>query len=109
MVKDVSTVVLAGSLRQCQEMTMSRNMSSQGYSDDAFEPHPEHADTVSHAIRAIRKLLLEQPAFEDVLRSASSTEELRKELDQYGIEISVEALWRHRGSFLEDGQPTWRG
>ena len=38
---------------------MSRNTSSQGYSDDAFEPHPEHADTVSHAIRAIRKLLLE--------------------------------------------------
>jgi cobalamin biosynthesis protein CbiD len=74
-----------------------------------FQPHPEHADAVNEAIKAIEQLLNEQPDFAEVLRTASSTEDVRQELQKHGIEISSEALWRHRGSLLKDGQPTWRG
>ena len=74
-----------------------------------FHPHPEHADAVNEAVKAIQQLLIEQPGFAQVLRTASSTEDVRNELQKHGIEISSEALWRHRGSLLKDGQPTWRG
>ncbi len=90
-------------------MAVSPDESGQVRSVKAVESHPEHADSINAAIRDIRKLIQEQPAFKDVLRAASSTEALRKELNKHGIEISAEALWRHRGSLLEDGQPTWRG
>ena len=74
-----------------------------------FESHPDHAATVHEAIKALKQLLLDQPDFADVLRSASSTEEARRALIEHGIEITDEALWRHRGMLLKDGQPTWRG
>lgn len=90
-------------------MSMDQNNASSGHAVNAFQPHPEHADAVHEAIHAIRQLLLEQPKLADVLRAASSTEEVRNELRKHGIEISAEALWRHRGSLLQDGQPTWRG
>jgi hypothetical protein len=91
-------------------MTAAHNEASgQGRPPTAFQPHPEHAEAVNKALHAIRKLLMEQPAFEDVLRAASSTEEVCRELHKLGIEISSDALWRHRGSLLKDGQLTWRG
>lgn len=75
----------------------------------SFQPHPDHAAAVNAALAAIQKLVDEKPDFAEFLRLTTSTEDVRQALQQYGIEISNEALWRHRGSLLKDGQPTWRG
>lgn len=77
---------------------------------DSFQPHPEHADAISNAIHLIQRLGEDQPGFADALRAAASTDEACAMLRSHGIEISAEALWRHRGVLLNDGtQPTWRG
>lgn len=78
-------------------------------SDHSFKPHPEHADSIRMAVLAIQQLALEQPEFARRLRDMKTTEEARLALLEYDIKISHEALWRHRGSLLKDGQPTWRG
>ncbi len=77
--------------------------------DTSFHPHPEHADAVNAALAAIHQLIDDQPDFADFLRLSTSTEDVRQALHNHGIDISNEALWRHRGSLLKDGQPTWRG
>jgi hypothetical protein len=75
----------------------------------SFQPHPEHAESVREAIASIQQLALEQPEFGKQLRAMDTTEDVRQALQNRGITISCEALWRHRGSFFRDGQPTWRG
>jgi hypothetical protein len=74
-----------------------------------FQAHPDHAEAVRIALDAIHQLVEDQPGFADVLRAAQTTDEARKALLEQGIEITSEALWRHRGSLLKDGHPTWRG
>ncbi len=74
-----------------------------------FESHPEHAEAINRAIHAIQKLGEAQPGLAEALRAAASTEEASQLLGGHGIEISPEALWRHRGEVLKDGQPTWPG
>jgi hypothetical protein len=75
----------------------------------AFEAHPEHAAAVNQAIQAIRQLVQDNPEFADELRLAATTDDVRKLLQAKGIEITTEALWRHRGSILSGGNLTWRG
>ena len=92
----------------------SQDMENQNHSkpDQAAHPltsHPEHADAVNTALQEIQQLLIDQPDFADVLRLSSTTEELRLALLEQGITISNEALWRHRGTLMKDGQPSWRG
>ena len=77
--------------------------------DEAFQAHPEHAADVHAALEAIHQLIDQQPELADVLRLSTSTEDVRQALHNHGIEITNEALWRHRGSLLKNGQPTWRG
>lgn len=77
--------------------------------DRHFHAHPDHAEAVNAALHAIRQLVEDQPGFADVLRSALTTDDARRALLEHGIEITSEALWRHRGSLLKDGHPTWRG
>ncbi|MCS5699205.1 hypothetical protein NZK32_09160 [Cyanobium sp. FGCU-52] len=89
-------------------MTTKPSESTPG-STHPFQPHPEHAEAVNQAIQAIQQLALDQPDVADALRAAASTDEARNVLLDHGIAISNEALWRHRGSLLKDGQPTWRG
>lgn len=91
------------------QMTASNREGEGAQEHPPFQPHPDHAEAVNHALQAIRQLVEEQPGFGDLLRSAPSTDVVRKLLHEHGIEISDEALWRHRGSLLKDGQPTWRG
>jgi hypothetical protein len=64
---------------------------------------------VIQALVDLEQLLAQQPEFADVLRSTLSTDEARLALLDHGIVISNEALWRHRGMLMKDGQPTWRG
>ena len=75
----------------------------------AFEADPEHAAAVNQAIHAIRELVEANPDFGNQLRLAASTDDVRKLLKAKGIEITDEALWRHRGALLGDGTLTWRG
>lgn len=82
---------------------------SRAPADQHFHAHPDHAEAVSAALHAIRQLVEDQPGFADVLRSAPTTDDARRALLEHGIEITSEALWRHRGSLLKDGHPTWRG
>ena len=77
--------------------------------EDVFTAHPEHAEAVDRALHAIQQLLIDQPEFGEVLRTASSTDEVRVALLEHGIEISNGALWRHRGMLTKEGQPSWRG
>lgn len=87
--------------------TSEKNASEK--TEGSFHPHPEHAEAVNAALAAIHKLIEDQPNFAEFLRLTTSTEDVRQALHNHGIEISNEALWRHRGSLLKDGQPTWRG
>jgi cysteinyl-tRNA synthetase len=75
----------------------------------AFEADPDHASAVNQAIQAIRELVQANPEFGDQLRLAASTDDVRKLLQAKGIDITDEALWRHRGALLGDGSLTWRG
>ncbi len=91
---------------------MNSELTSEGSTsapNPSFEPHPEHAEAVQEAISAIQKLAQEDPDFVCKLSDTFTTEEAQQLLDRYGITISTEALWRHRGSLLKDGHPTWRG
>ncbi|MFM7395212.1 MAG: hypothetical protein ACKO22_12825 [Cyanobium sp.] len=90
-------------------MTTKPSESTTGSAHPPFQPHPDHAEDVSRAIQAIQQLALDQPDLADALRAAASTDEARNVLLAHGITISAEALWRHRGSLLREGQPTWRG
>ncbi len=90
-------------------MTTKPSESTTGSGHPPFGSHPEHAQAVSRAIQAIQQLALDQPDVADALRAAASTDEARSVLLDHGITISSEALWRHRGSLLREGQPTWRG
>jgi hypothetical protein len=74
-----------------------------------FRAQPEHAEIVRQAIESIQQLVHDQPDVAAVLRSTTSTDGARKVLLDHGIEISTDALWRHRGSLFKGGQPTWRG
>jgi hypothetical protein len=38
-----------------------------------------------------------------------STEEAVLVAQRHGITLSSEALWRHRGTLMTGGLPTWRG
>jgi hypothetical protein len=88
---------------------VTSNQAIEEHSDHSFQAHPEHAEAIDQAIHAIQRLALEQDGFADMLRTAATTDEVREFLHNQGIEISSEALWRHRGVLLKDGHPTWRG
>lgn len=90
-------------------MGTNQNQTEGDQPTQPFAPHPEHADAVNTALQAIQQLLIDQPDFADVLRSSSTTDEVRLALLEHGIAISNEALWRHRGTLMKDGQPSWRG
>jgi hypothetical protein len=90
-------------------MVPNQRENSSAESTPAFETDPEHAAVVSEAIHAIRELVKDNPDFGDQLRLASSTDKVRKLLAAKGIDITDEALWRHRGALLGDGTLTWRG
>ncbi|MFM9088835.1 MAG: hypothetical protein ACKOPT_11995 [Cyanobium sp.] len=90
-------------------MTTTPSESTTGSAHPPFQPHPEHAEAVSQAIQAIQQLTLNLPDVADALRASASTDEARNVLLAHGITISNEVLWRHRGSLLKEGQPTWRG
>jgi hypothetical protein len=90
-------------------MFRRKNLPKMTSQHQPFQAHPEHAEAINQAVSAIQQLGESEPGFADALRAAVNTAEAQQLLHSYGIEISVEALWRHRGVLLKDGHPTWRG
>lgn len=61
------------------------------------------------ALHRIKVLTQQDPVFAAALRLSHSTEEAAKLAHSHGISIKPEVLWRHRGTLLSGGLPTWPG
>jgi hypothetical protein len=66
--------------------------------------HPSAA-----ALHQLKELLQGDPAFAQALCATVSTEDAAKLAAEHGVQVSPEALWRHRGTLVSGGLPTWRG
>ena len=61
------------------------------------------------ALHQLKELLERDTAFAQALSATAYTEAAVKLAAEHGIVVTPEALWRHRGTLLSDGLPTWRG
>ena len=66
--------------------------------------HPSAA-----ALHQLKELLQSDSAFAQALRATASTEAATQLASEHGVQVSPEALWRHRGTLISGGLPTWRG
>jgi hypothetical protein len=66
--------------------------------------HPSAA-----ALHQLKESLKGDPAFAQALRATESTEAAARLVAEHGIALTPEALWRHRGTLVSGGMPTWRG
>lgn len=66
--------------------------------------HPSAA-----ALHQLKELLQSDPALAEARRGCASTEAAAQLAAEHGVQISPEALWRHRGTLVSGGLPTWRG
>lgn len=66
--------------------------------------HPSAA-----ALHQLKELLQRDHVFAQLLRATESTEAAARLAAEHGIAVSPEALWRHRGTLVSGGIPTWRG
>lgn len=69
-------------------------------------------DAVNPSVAALHqlKLLVERdPVFSQALRTTVSTEDAAKLLADHGVTLTQAVLWRHRGTLVSGGLPTWRG
>jgi hypothetical protein len=48
-------------------------------------------------------------ALREAVQAAASTEAAAQLAAEHGVQVSPEALWRHRGTLASGGLPTWRG
>lgn len=71
---------------------------------DLAVEHPSAA-----ALHQLKNLLQHDPAFAQALRASASTEAAARLAADHGVQVSPEALWRHRGALVSGGLPTWRG
>lgn len=74
---------------------------------DLPAPGVEHPSAA--ALHQLKELLKGDPAFAQALRATESTEAAAQLASEHGVQVSPEALWRHRGTLISGGMPTWRG
>lgn len=60
------------------------------------------------ALHQLKELLERDAAFAQALGATASTEAGAKLAAEHGIVVTPEALWRHRGTLVSGGLPTWR-
>jgi hypothetical protein len=70
-------------------------------------PEVEHPSAV--ALHQLKQMLQGDPAFAQALRATESTEAAARLVADHGVTVTPEALWRHRGTLVSGGLPTWRG
>jgi len=74
---------------------------------DLPTPGVEHPPAA--ALHQLKMLLQGDPAFAQALRATTSTEAAARLAADHGVAVAPEALWRHRGTLVSGGLPTWRG
>ena len=74
---------------------------------DLPTPGVEHPSAA--ALHQLKMLLQGDPAFAQALRATESTQAAAGLVAEHGIAVTPEALWRHRGTLVSGGLPTWRG
>ena len=57
----------------------------------------------------LKELLERDSAFAQALGATATTEAAAKLAAEHGVVVAPEALWRHRGTLVSGGLPTWRG
>jgi hypothetical protein len=61
------------------------------------------------ALHDLKELVRRDPAFTAALLATRSTQEAAELAAANHISVTPEALWRHRGTLMAGGMPTWRG
>ncbi|MFN6132449.1 MAG: Nif11-like leader peptide family natural product precursor [Synechococcaceae cyanobacterium] len=72
-------------------------------------PAPEVEHPSAAALHQLKEMLQGDPAFAQALRATESTQAAAGLVAEHGIAVTPEALWRHRGTLVSGGLPTWRG
>jgi hypothetical protein len=67
------------------------------------------AERAADALHQLKHLIHSDPSFAEALRRIETTDQAAKLIHQHGLEITPEVLWRHRGTLVDGGRPTWRG
>jgi hypothetical protein len=70
---------------------------------------PGAVNTSTAALHQLKELLQHDPVFARALRETTSTEAAARLAVEHGVQVTPEALWRHRGTLEVGGLPTWRG
>jgi hypothetical protein len=65
--------------------------------------------SATEALHQLKELAQRDPLFAAALMATGSTEGAVLVAQRHGIALSPEALWRHRGTLMTGGLPTWRG
>jgi hypothetical protein len=76
---------------------------------DLPSPVSPSAASSAEALHQLKDLARRDPSFAADLLATASTQEAMQLASRRGIAVSPEALWRHRGTLLPGGLPTWRG
>jgi hypothetical protein len=63
----------------------------------------------TEALHRVKDLALRDPDFAAAFRTSDTPQAAADLAHRHGIEVSAEALWRHRGTLAHGGLPTWRG
>ena len=72
-------------------------------------PAPGVENPSAAALHQLKELLQADTVFAQALRATESTEAAAQLAAEHGVSVSPEALWRHRGTMVSGGLPTWRG
>jgi hypothetical protein len=72
-------------------------------------PAPDVEHPSAAALHQLKELLQHDPTFAQHLRATESTEAAARLVADHGVTVTPEALWRHRGTLVSGGLPTWRG
>lgn len=72
-------------------------------------PRPEGAAMAPDVLHQLKQVIRSDPSFAEALRRMETTEQAAGLIHQHGLEVTPEALWRHRGTLVDGGRPTWRG
>jgi hypothetical protein len=72
-------------------------------------PNSEGAAMASDVLHQLKQRIRNDPGFAEALRCIETTEQAAELIQQHGLDVTPEAIWRHRGTLVEGGRPTWRG
>lgn len=72
-------------------------------------PNPDGAEMAADVMHQLKQRIRHDPSLADALRHMETTKQAAELIHQHGLAVAPEALWRHRGTLVEGGRPTWRG